>query len=145
MRYTDLMEIKSENERKNTVRKRICELLKTKLSEEFGSEFTRLLLYDIYVNEGESKIPSNTIIVDVGDVIAKDGFPRGALCQIEITVKNWNDTLTAKTNRAAVTLEDVDEGIQIAEELAQKKAENERIKKENKLKQIQKQRDKKKK
>lgn len=144
MRYTDLMEIKSENERKNTIRKRICELLKTKLSEEFGSEFTRLLLYDIYVNEGGSKIPSNTIIVDVGDIVAKDGFSRGVLCQIEITVKNWNDTLTAKTNRAAITLDDVDEGIKIAEELAQKKAESERIKKENKLKQIQKQRDKKK-
>ena len=76
--------------------------------------------------------------------MAKDGFSRGVLCQIEITVKNWNDTLTAKTNRAAVTLEDVDGGIQIAEELAQKKAESERIKKENRLKQIQKQRDKKK-
>ena len=144
MRYTDLMEIKSENERKNIIRKRICELLKTKLSEEFGSEFTRLLLYDIYVNEGGSKIPSNTIIVDVGDIVAKDGFSRGVLCQIEITVKNWNDTLTAKTNRAAVTLEDVDGAMQIAEELAQKKAESERVKKENKLKQIQKQRDKKK-
>ena len=145
MRYTDLMEIKSENERKNTVRKRICEFLKSKLSEEFGNEFTRLLLHDIYVNEGESKIPSNTIIVDDGDVVAKDGFNRGALCQIEISVKNWNDTLTAKTNRVAITLDDVDEGIKIAEEIAQKKAENERIKRENKLKQIQNQRDKKKK
>ena len=144
MRYTDLMKIKNENERKNTIRKRICEFLKNKLSEEFGNEFTRLLLHDIYVNEGESKIPSNTIIVDVGDVVAKDGFSRGVLCQIEISVKNWNDTLTAKTNRAAITLDDVDEGIKIADELAQKKIENERIKKENKLKQIQKQRDRKK-
>lgn len=147
MRYTDLMNIKSEIERKSTIRKRICEVIHNALINEFGDDFVRFLPYDIYVGSGTelSKIPSNTVIADVGDIIAKDGFSRGALIQIETTVKNWNDTKTAKTDRPALTLEDIDEGIKIADELAKKKIEQKKVKEKNKLKQIEKDQQKRKK
>ena len=60
----------------------------------------------------------------------------GALVEIGIKVKNWNDTKTAKTDRQAITLDDVDEAIEIANERAKKKEESDRKKKEIKLKKI---------
>ena len=123
MRYTDLMELANDTARKTELRKRIATIIKNALIAEFGEDFVRYLPYDIYVNEGGSKIAGGTVIVDVGDVLNKDKMTMGALAEINIKSKQWNDTKTANTDRQAITLDDIDEALAVAEELAKVKAE----------------------
>ena len=123
MRYTDLMELANDTARKTEIRKRIATIIKNALIAEFGEDFVRYLPYDIYVNEGGSKIAGGTVIVDVGDVLNKDKMTMGALAEINIKSKQWNDTKTANTDRQAITLDDIDEALAVAEELAKVKAE----------------------
>lgn len=136
MRYTDLMELANDTTRKAEIRKRVGTVVYNALAAEFGELFARALTADIYVGESASKIPNGTILVDVGDVTNKDKMTVGALVEIGIKVKNWNDTKTAKTDRQAITLDDVDEAIEIANERTKKKEEDDRKKKEIKLKKI---------
>lgn len=136
MRYTDLMELANDTTRKAELRKRVGTVVYNALVAEFGKDFSRFLTADIYVGENASKIPNGTLLVDVGDVTNKDKMTVGALVEIGIKVKNWNDTKTAKTDRQAITLDDVDEAIEIANERAKKKEESDRKKKEIKLKKI---------
>lgn len=136
MRYTDLMELANDTTRKAELRKRVGTVVYNALVAEFGEDFSRYLTNDIFVGENASKIPNGTILVDVGDVTNKDRMTIGALVEIGIKVKNWNDTKTAKTDRQAITLDDIDEAIEIANERAEKKAEADRKKKEVKLKKI---------
>lgn len=136
MRYTDLMELGNDTSKKAEIRKRVGTILINALAEEFGVIFVRHLSNDLYVGETASKIPSGSIIADVGDIVDKDKMTKGALVQIEIKVKNWNDTRTAKTDRSAITLDDIDSAIEIANELAEKKAEDKKKKEEIKLKKI---------
>ena len=136
MRYTDLMELANDTTRKAELRKRVGTVVYNALVAEFGEDFSRFLTADIYVGENASKIPNGTLLVDVGDVTNKDKMTVGALVEIGIKVKNWNDTKTAKTDRQAITLDDVDEAIEIANERAKKKEESDRKKKEIKLKKI---------
>ena len=123
MRYTDLMELANDTTRKAEIRKRIGTIIFNALVAEFGEDFVRYLPYDIYVNEGGSKIAGGTIIGDVGDVLNRDKMTMGALAEINIKSKQWNDTKTANTDRQAITLDDVDVAMAIAEELAKSKAE----------------------
>ena len=123
MRYTDLMELANDTARKTEIRKRIATIIKNALIAEFGEDFVRYLPYDIYVNEGGSKIAGGTVIVDVGDVLNKDKMTMGALAEINIKSKQWNDTKTANTDRQAITLDDIDKALAVAEELAKVKAE----------------------
>jgi len=123
MRYTDLMELANDTTRKAEIRKRIGTIIFNALVAEFGEDFVRYLPYDIYVNEGGSKIAGGTIIADVGDVLNRDKMTMGALAEINIKSKQWNDTKTANTDRQAITLDDVDVAMTIAEELAKSKAE----------------------
>ena len=123
MRYTDLMELANDTTRKAEIRKRIGTIIFNALVAEFGEDFVRYLPYDIYVNEGGSKIAGGTIIADVGDVLNRDKMTMGALAEINIKSKQWNDTKTANTDRQAITLDDVDVAMAIAEELAKSKAE----------------------
>ena len=136
MRYIDLMEISGDTARKAEIRKRIATVITNALIGECGEDFVRYITDDIYVGEGASKIPGNTIIADVGDVTNKDKMVIGALVEIGIKVKNWNDCNTAKTNRPAFILDDIDEAIQIMEEKRKKKEEEDKRKKEVKLKKI---------
>lgn len=136
MRYTDLMELGGDIVKKTEIRKRIGTIVSNALIAEFGEDFVRLLSNDLYVGETASKIPSGSIIADIGDIVDKDKMTKGALVQIEIKVKNWNDTRTAKTDRSAITLDDIDSAIEIANELAEKKAEDKKKKEEIKLKKI---------
>jgi hypothetical protein len=136
MRYTDLMELGGDTAKKAEIRKRIGTVVSNALIAEFGEDFVRLLSNDLYVGETASKIPSGSIIADIGDIVDKDKMTKGALVQIEIKVKNWNDTRTAKTDRSAITLDDIDSAIEIANELAEKKAEDKKKKEEIKLKKI---------
>ena len=136
MRYTDLMGINGDTARKAEIRKRIATVVTNALIGEFGEDFVRYITNDIYIGEEASKIPANTIIADVGDVTNKDKMVMGALVEIGIKIKNWNDCNTAKTNRPAFTLDDIDEGIQVMEEKRKKKEEEDKRKKEVKLKKI---------
>lgn len=138
MRYTDLMNIAGDTARKAEIRKRIASVILNALNNECEEEYVRYITDDIYVGESASKIPGNTIVADVGDVTNKDRYVIGALVEISIKVKNWNDTRTAKTDRPAFTLDDIDEAIKIMEEKRKKKEEEEKKKKETKLRKIEK-------
>ena len=138
MRYTDLMSLANDTTRKTEIRKRVGICITTALINEFGADFVRLLANDIYVGDTSSKIPSGSIIADVGDIVDKDKMTKGALIEVNIKVKQWNDTRTAKTDRQALVLDDIDEGIKIADELASKKREEANKRSANKVKKIQK-------
>ena len=138
MRYTDLMSLANDTTRKAEIRKRVGTCITTTLVNEFGADFVRLLTNDIYVGDTSSKIPSGSIIADVGDIVDKDKMTKGALIEVNIKVKQWNDTRTAKTDRQALVLDDIDEGIKIADELASKKREEANKRSANKAKKIQK-------
>ncbi len=112
MRYNDLMICAdSDNKRKDIIRQRIMKTLINCLNQEFNDEYVRCITKDIYLGESASKIPKNTIVIDVGDVLDKDKMTMGALVEISIKVKNWNGTKTAKTNREAFSLIDIDEAL----------------------------------
>ena len=136
MRFENLMELATDTARKSEIRKRVGTCIYNALVADFGADFTRLLINDIFVGENGSKIPSGSLLVDVGDVVNKDKMTVGALVEINIKVKQWNDTNTARTSRQAITLDDIDESIKIADELAKKKAEAVAKKKENIAKKI---------
>ena len=123
MRYEDLMSLPSDTVRKAEIRKRVGAVIYNALNDEFGEDFVRFLAHDLFIGENASKIPNGTLIADVGDITNKAKCLMGALVEISIKVKQWDDCRTAKTDRAAVTLDDVDEAIKISDELAATKAE----------------------
>lgn len=137
MRYTDLMDMANDTIRKATIRERIGKRITDIMNEDFENENVRFLIHDIGVGANGSKIPKGTILADVGDVLDKDKCPVGAIVEISVKVKNWNSTSTAKNpDRQAITMVDIDIGIETAEKLAKIKEENDRKKKENKEKAI---------
>lgn len=139
MRYSDLTSLANDTTRKAEIRKRVGACITNALINEFGDDFVRLLENDIYVGDSSSKIPSGSIIADVGDIVDKDKMTKGALIEVNIKVKQWNDTHTAKNpNKQALILDDIDEGIQIAKELAEKKKAEVDKRSANKAKKIQK-------
>lgn len=105
-RYTDLMELKNDTARGNAIRERLAKSIHTAIANEFGEDFSVLLPKKITVFE--SDIPKNTICVDVGDVVDKDGATVGIVAEIGIKVKAWN-TVATKSDRIryAVTLDDI--------------------------------------
>ncbi len=137
MRYDDLMELANDTTRKAVIRERIGKRIASIMNEDFNSEYVRFLAHDIGVGANGSKIPKGTILVDVGEVLDKDKCSVGAIVEISVKVKNWNSTSTARNpDRQAVTMVDIDIGIETAEKLAKIKEENDRKKKENKEKAI---------
>ena len=137
MRYTDVIDMANDTTRKAVIRERIGRLIADVMTENFNSENVRFLVNDIGVGANGSKIPKGTILADVADVLDKDKYPVGAIVEISVKVKNWNSTSTAKNpDRQAVTMVDIDMGIDTAAKLAEVKAENDRKKKENKEKAI---------
>lgn len=110
--YNDLKDFGSDTERKKVIRERITKTIYECLVNEFP-ETVREIKQDIYVSTGKesSKIPKGSIICEVGEVLDKDKFPVGALVEIDIKVKNWNPTSTAKRTKTAITLLDIDEEI----------------------------------
>ena len=115
--YNDLKDFSSDTERKKVIRERITKLICECLRSEFP-ETTREIKQDIYVSTGKesSKIPKGSIICEVGEVLDKDKFPIGALVEINVKIKNWNPTSTAKRTKTAITLLDIDDEIKREEE-----------------------------
>lgn len=138
-RYTDLMEFKNDKVRAEIIRERIGKCIYTALCAEFGIDFVRLMSNETICPTGDSteqKFPKNSLVVDVGDITDKDGFERGALVNISAKVLGWNDVRTAKTDRTALTFDDVLDGIEKAEKLAVAKAEKAQKSAEAKAKKI---------
>lgn len=138
-RYTDLMEFKNDKVRAEIIRERIGKCIYTALCVEFGADFVRLMSNETICPTGDSteqKFPKNSLVVDVGDITDKDGFERGALINISAKVLSWNDVRTAKTDRTALTFDDVLDGIEKAEKLAVAKAEKAQKSAEAKAKKI---------
>lgn len=110
--YNDLKDFGSDTERKKVIRERITKMLYECLTGEFP-ETVREIKKDIYVSTGKdsSKIPKGCLVCEVGEVLDKDKFPVGALVEVDIKVKNWNPTSTAKRTKTAITLLDIDEEI----------------------------------
>lgn len=122
--YTDLMQMKNDTERKGIVKERVTRCIYNALCTEFGEEFVRYLDNDIYVGENGVKIPRNHVIADVGEVVNKEKFNTGVLVDVNATVKNWNDVHKRdNTITYALTMDDIDEGIEIAKSLAVEKEE----------------------
>lgn len=105
-RYSDLMELKNDTARGNAIRERLAKSIYAAIANEFGKDFSILLPKKITVFE--SDIPKNTVCVDVGDVLDKDGATVGIVAEIGIKVKAWNTVATRSgRNRYAVTLDDI--------------------------------------
>lgn len=139
MRYTDLMEFKNDPIRKEVIRERIGRCIERALREEFGSDYVLFMENEVICATGdmtEQKFPKNTIVADFGDITDKDGFERGGIAHISVKVIGWNDVRTAKTDRTALTFDDIVEGKEKAEKLAKEKAEKEKAKAESKARKI---------
>ena len=103
-KFTDLMELKNDTERKKVIRERtIAELTKT-LTAMFGDD-TICLPKKITVFNAD--IPKGTIICDVGDVLDSDKAIVGAIIEVSVKVKSWNTVATKKGTRYAVTMDDI--------------------------------------
>jgi hypothetical protein len=126
MRYTDLMAMKNDKVRGEIIRERLAKIIYKACVEECGEDFAKLIVNEVICPTGENSeqtFPKNSIVADVGDITDKDGFEKGALVNITIKVLNWNDVRTAKTDRTALTFDDILEGIEKANEKAKKTAE----------------------
>lgn len=112
VRFTDLMELKNDTQRMSVIRERMSKIVFEKLREEFGEEFTRYIDRDIGITENGSKVPKQTIVVDVGDVEDYDKCLVGACVEITVKVKKWN-TVVRKDGKTqcGVTLDDYDEAL----------------------------------
>lgn len=111
-RFEDLSEMANDTVRMNTIRERLSKKLYEFLVEEFGEDYTLFVEKEIYINEGNTKVPKLTVVVDVGDVPDKDGFPVGACAEITVKSKKWN-TVERKDGKKqyGVTFDDYKEGV----------------------------------
>lgn len=113
-RMTDLDTFKNDTKRKNIIRERMSKLIYDKMRTEFTDEFTRYIDREIGITPNCSKVPKNTVVVDVGDVTTKDGFQQGVVVEISVKVKTWNTVELTKSGNTtyAVTLDDYDEKLE---------------------------------
>lgn len=89
-RYTDLMELKNDTQRKNVTRDRVSEIVYKALANEFGKEYALKLLTDKYITPNAVKTPKMTVIADVGDVEDNGGCLVGLCVEVSVKVKTWN-------------------------------------------------------
>lgn len=111
MRYTDLMELKNDTERMNVMRERLAKVVYNAVCAEYGEEYSRYIPVKIGITENASEVGKNTVVVDVADVKDKDGFEVGAVAEISIKIKKWNDVKTKKGITYGVSLDDYDIGL----------------------------------
>lgn len=116
MRYTDLMELKNDTERMNVMRERLAKVIYNAVCTEYGKEYSRYIPIKIGITENASEVGKNTVVVDVADVKDKDGFEVGAVAEISIKIKKWNDVKTKKGITYGVSLDDYDIALKRHEE-----------------------------
>lgn len=139
MRYTDLMSMKNDKVRAEIIRERLGKIIYEACVAEFGEDFVRFMSNEVICSTGydsEQKFAKNSVVADVADITDKDGFERGALVNISVKVLSWNDVKTAKTDRTALTFDDILEGVEKANEKAEKEREEKAKKEERKKAQI---------
>lgn len=105
------------------------------LARELGEDFVRAIPYDIDVQPDEytsSTIKKGAVIGECADLLDKDGYKVGKLCQIDVTIKKHNPVFTKKDGRShpAITLMDVDIALENGKKVAEEKAEKDRKAKE---------------
>lgn len=135
MRYTDLMSMKNDKVRAEAVRERLGKIIYEACIAECGEDFVRFMVDEVICPTGENseqKFAKNSVVADVADITDKDGFERGVLVNISVKVLSWNDVQTAKTNRTALTFDDILEGVKKASEKAEKEKEEKAKKEERK-------------
>ena len=112
MRFEDLMKLKNDTERMNTIRERLSKCIYKAMCEEFGEEFCRYIDTEIGITPNASKVAKNTVVVDVGEVKDKDNFSVGAVAEITVKTKKWNDVKTKNGKTTyGVSLDDYDTGL----------------------------------
>jgi len=137
----DISNITKSTEVGAYLKKSISEICYNALAAELGEEFVRLLEFEIVASPDDDTdvtIKKNAVIAECADTIDKDGFPVGILAEINVTIKKWNPTYSKKDNisHSAVTLADVDIGIENAAEVEKAKAEKKEREKQAKEKKI---------
>lgn len=134
---TLLADVKSDTAKQEVIRSTIAKICYNALLAELGEEYARLLVNEIGLENGK-KIAKNTVIVGIPDLTDKDGFNITGVASLSVTAHRWNETTTAKKTTPAITLDDIDEAIAIAENLAKVKAEKAEKEKQAKIKKMQK-------
>lgn len=106
-RYTDLMELKNDTARIETIRARVSQFLLQVSKGEFGADYVRFADHKISITPGGQDVAKYTVIADVGDGEDEGGFPVGICVEISVKVKKWK-TVKDKNNktRYGVTLDD---------------------------------------
>lgn len=137
----DISNITKSTEVGAYLKKSIAEICYKALAAELGEEFVRLLDFEIVASPDDDTdvtIKKNAIIAECADITDKDGFPVGILAEINVTIKKWNATYSKKDNisHSAVTLADVDIGIENAAEVEKAKAEKKERENQAKAKKI---------
>ncbi len=108
-RYTDLMELKNDTVRGNTIRERVAKAVYSAMCADFGEEFSRFIPVDIGITPNASKVSKFTVVVDVGDVKDKGDCEVGVCVEISVKVKKWNTVENKSGNIVyGVTLDDYD-------------------------------------
>lgn len=129
--------VKSDTAKQEIIRTTIAKICYNALLAEIGEDYARLLVNEIGLENGK-KISKNTVIVGIPDLTDKDGFNITGVASLSVTAHRWNETTTAKKTTPAITLDDIDEAITIAENLAKIKKEKEENAKAEKIKKMQK-------
>ena len=103
-KFTDLMELKNDTERKKVIRERVSQIVYDALCGQFGDDTVKT---NKKITVYNSDIPRGTILCDVGDVPDSDNFPIGALVDVSVKVISWNTVATKRGTRYAVTMDDI--------------------------------------
>lgn len=111
----NLSGFKNDTARKKFVREKLAELIKKALIEEFGEENVVYVPKAIYPNDS-GKIDSESVVVNVGDIIDKDGFMVDMVVVISPQIKPFN-TVMRKDGKTtpALCLDDVREAVETIE------------------------------
>lgn len=103
-KFSDLVGMKNDTERKKVIRERVSQIVYDTLRAQFGDDTVKI---NKKITVFNSDIPSGTILCDVGDVPDSDGFPVGAVVEVSVKVKSWNTVATKKYIRHAITMDDI--------------------------------------
>jgi len=119
------------------IRAEVAEICYNALRAHYGDK-VRKLIREIGVGENGKKMSKNTVVVEARETKDKDGFDVGVVCSLSPIVHRWNTSTTARKTTPAILLDDIDIGIEIAEKKAKEEEKRAIKEKEQKLKKIKK-------
>lgn len=130
----DVTNFKTDTARRDYLKEKVTKICYNALVTEFGEDFCRYLTNEIEVMPDEDTsvtIGKNRVVAECADTVDKDGYGVGIIAELNVTIKKWNPTYSKKeqVTHSPVTLDDIDLAIEIAE----KKARIANEKKEKKI------------